>query len=105
MTNPELNCKLKNIVKALVHQLDLIYYTNRSLKQKPPYEVNGFKGDPVTSMEAAFILKHQPSLYNYAQIINWLSSTCAELAAIFMALLTALKFANIEIHTDSLATI
>jgi len=67
--------------------------------------LNGFVGDPVMYMGAAFVIKHRPELNCFARILNWPSSTQAELAAIFMALLTAPENANIEIHTDSSAAI
>jgi len=53
-----LNSKLKDIAKKLAHEQNLIYYTDGSLKQEQPLELNGFTGDPVTFMGAAFVNKH-----------------------------------------------
>src|SRR6266542_4676900 len=56
-------------------------------------------------MGAAFVIQQRPELHCSAKILNWPSSTRAELAGIFMALLTAPEKATITIHTDSAAAI
>ena len=52
-------------------------------------------------MGAAFVIQQDESLFSYAKINNWPSSTRAELAAIFLALLTVPEDSQINIHTDS----
>ena len=56
-------------------------------------------------MGASFVLQHDTSLRCCAQIVHWPSSTRAELAAIFMALLTAPLHSRVHIFTDSAAAI
>ncbi len=105
VSNSNLNLRLKNIGKELACEQDLTFYTDGSLRQEQPLDINGYSGDPVTCMGAAFVNKHQPELNCSARILNWPSSTRAELAAIFMALLVTPENVTVAIHTDSLAAI
>jgi len=56
-------------------------------------------------MGAACIVEHNEHLFTHAKIDNWPTSTRAELAAIFLALLTAPEKAKVSIHTDSLSAV
>jgi len=57
------------------------------------------------AMGAAFIVEHNKHLFTRAKIDNWPTSTRAELAAIFLALLTVPEKAKVSIHTDNLSAI
>ena len=105
VSNSNLNLRLKNIGKELACEQNLTFYTDGSLRQEQPLDINGYSGDPVTCMGAAFVNKHRPELNCSARILNWPSSTRAELAAIFMALLVTPENVTVAIHTDSLAAI
>jgi len=56
-------------------------------------------------MGASFVVENEPELAVFSSLSYWPSSTRAELAAIFIALLTAPSHACITIHTDSLCAI
>ena len=58
MTSSALNHKVKIIANELSNKQELIYYTDGSLKQEQPFELNGFTGDPLTFIGAAFVLKY-----------------------------------------------
>ena len=99
--NDTLKAKLRHIAAALTKETDLSYYTDGSLSQDKTRILNGQIIPSQTHMGATFILQHDISLRCCAQIIHWPSSTRAELAAIFMALLTAPLYSNVKISTDS----
>ena len=80
-------------------------FTDRSLKPAKLSRFNQRNGnDPAieeASMRAAFVIQQDESLFFYAKIKNWPSSTRAELAAIFLAFLIVPEDAQVIIHTDS----
>ena len=51
VTNSSLNYKLKHIVKALAQKQDVTYYTDGSLKQEQPLEINGILATQERSWE------------------------------------------------------
>jgi len=56
-------------------------------------------------MGAAFIVDSFPDLHASAKLHDWASSTYTELAAIFLALLTAPISSLVTIYSDSLCAI
>src|SRR6266542_3281350 len=100
-----LKSQLRRIATALNKETNLNYYTDGSLSQEKSRILNGHVIPAQTHMGAAFVLQHDTSLGCCAQIIHWPSSTRAELAAIFMALLTAPIRSNVKIFTDSATAI
>ena len=83
-------------------------FTDGSLHtpRKPGIDQNRVVDDlEKISMGAGFVIQQDESLFSFAKIKNWPSSTRAELAAIFLALLTVPEAALINIHTDSLCAI
>src|SRR5205823_3122509 len=82
------------------------YFTDGSLKK---YMIDNTMNNDISEctnidIGAGFVVEHPDNSFTlgtYAYVSNWPSSTRAEIAAIFLALLTAPKYSRVEIHTDS----
>ena len=92
----------------MVNRSYIDVYTDRSLSLAPRprrHLRNEVRNSPEigldATMGAVFIIQQDESLFSFAQVKNWPSSTKAKLAAIFIALLTMPVKAQVTIHTDS----
>ncbi|PKK65991.1 hypothetical protein RhiirC2_853201 [Rhizophagus irregularis] len=98
-----LKMQLMNIRNILAERTMVEYYTDGSLKPSTPTTMG--KQDPnlvYTDMGAAFCVNNEPALSAQANVSLWPSSTCSELVAIFLALLTGPMNAKIKIYTDNI---
>jgi hypothetical protein len=94
--------QLIDIRDTLAERTEVEYYTDGSLMPSTPTSMGKQDLNLVyTNMGAAFCVNNEPALSAQANLSLWPSSTCSELVAIFLALLTGPLNAKIKIYTDS----
>ncbi|RGB22112.1 hypothetical protein C1646_776623 [Rhizophagus diaphanus] len=100
--NDNLKMQLMDIRNILAERTMVEYYTDNSLRPSTSTIIG--KQDPnlvYTDMGAAFCVNNEPALSAQANVSLWPSSTCSELVAIFLALLTGPMNAKIKIYTNN----